>query len=104
MLMHFFVYTLPPLSLKKETKYNSILEIAHWAGAEIPPIDNPMWEVLNEGICHTGQLYHMKYGQLWFVFFFDQKVKQTLNRQELLNDHKTVALRLKLVLPLLKVD
>ena len=84
----FFVYVLPSMSLKKETKYNNILEIAKWADADVPPIDDPMWDVLDEGICHTGQRYHMKYGQLWTIFFFAKAVKQSSNREELLNDHK----------------
>lgn len=71
----FYVYYLPSSTVKLATKRSYIAWLAEQGGASIPSSDDEIWIPLAHGFTGTSYKYNLKYGQLWFLLMFAQKVK-----------------------------
>lgn len=86
----YYVYALPSLSLKYSSKREFIEWATSYSNFSLPPDDDPIWNPLRSGFCHTGYHYNMKVGQIYLLILFSIEIKSCENINGVLNDQKTV--------------
>ena len=82
----FYVYFLPSSYIKFEKKQRDIRWAAEQGGLNPPADDSDIWKPLEKGFTRTGQRYHLKYAQFWFILLFASKIKGRDNLQSILKN------------------
>ncbi|MFC1890855.1 AAA family ATPase [Thermodesulfobacteriota bacterium] len=82
----YYVYFLPSDFIKLETKQKDIRWAAEQGGLPLPANTSDIWEAQKTGFTRTGQKYHLKYAQFWFILLFSYRVKGFENPQTILSN------------------
>ena len=82
----FYVYFLPSSYIKLEKRQMDIRWAAEQGGLVSPPGNSEIWEAQKSGFTRTGQRYHLKYAQFWFILLFASHIKGTENPHAVVKD------------------
>lgn len=94
-----YVYYLPSVNIKLDTRLKNIQWAAEKAGYDLPDFDNPIWEAHRKmGFCKTSFKYHIRYAQLSLLVLFAIKVKEQQDRRAVLEDAHRVQMLLEEIL------
>lgn len=88
----YYLYCLVPnsRSLKTATKRAGIEAYARRARLTVPDAQDPVWAPLEDGFCNPGSRYKQKFRPFWLISLFANTVKQSTDRQSLLQDRQQV--------------
>jgi hypothetical protein len=75
----YYVYFLPSLFTKLQTKQKDIQWAAAQGGLAIPMENGQLWDAQQSGFTRTGQRYNLKYLQFWLIMLLAINVKSQGN-------------------------
>ena len=84
----FYVYFLPSSFMKIHKKMGDIRKATEQGGLVPPPENSEIWDALKSGFTRTGQRYHLKYAQFWFILLFAYNAKGSENVPDIINSSK----------------
>ncbi|MCJ7676264.1 MAG: AAA family ATPase [Anaerolineales bacterium] len=82
----YFVYLLPSVNFKLETKRAYVQWAATQAGRTPPAADHPIWQAQSAGFTRTATKYNYKYAQFWLMLLFAEELKKRGNAREVLSE------------------
>lgn len=85
----YFIYFLTSRNILTETKIKQIKQFAEYVPFDFPSRDDPIWSILEIGLCRTVVFYHKKYRQFSLMILFFLKVKNQENPESVIKNSES---------------